>query len=168
MAFYNRINDTVILVQDNNFSNIFNNVKLDSLENSDRPDNLNLNKDKKVRERIIDYFTKHIYKDWLLNSKKFKRIFYYLKIENDDNNNVIVKLTDYNIDNHNPKSILEYENKLKYIKSELLTYNFIAKSIKSYLINKRKEWIMLPKYKHNIKKYMYKRLLKKIDKCLNK
>jgi hypothetical protein len=119
-----------------------------------------INYNPEIRQKIVKEYYKKLRNHWV---KHFKKVLSLLTVKKDPSGKEIAELVK---DESQPDETGDRDVKVDYLKTYILSKEYVAKVLNKFLIKHEIDWIDLAQYHHEIKKYMKKVLYKKLLKYL--
>jgi hypothetical protein len=117
-----------------------------------------LNSDPKMKKKITKYFLTLVLDKWL--RKDMNQILNYLQIDSAGNVDFVKNLG--SINTATKDSSRDADVKVRFLERYLINYEFINKMLLRYMRENGVLWVNLPAHKHEIKRFLMRKIIKKI------
>ena len=124
-----------------------------------------LNSDPKMKKKITKYYLSLVIDKWLKHD--MIDLLGYLQIDDKGFVDFIKNISKYDETSarHDNNTILD--NKIRFIEKYVVTYDFIYKLLIKYMRDNHVLWVNLPSHKSQIKRYIKKKIVKRIKDAIN-
>lgn len=124
-----------------------------------------LNSDPKMKKKITKYFMTLVLDKWL--RREMNQVLGYLQVDNAGNVDFIKNLNSYDANSAGRESQRDLDAKIRFLERFIIDYDFIYKILLRYMRENGILWVNLPSHKHEIKKYILRKIMKRIKAAIN-
>lgn len=119
-----------------------------------------LNSDPKMKKKITKYYLSLVIDKWLKSD--MIDLLAYLQADNTGVVDFIKNVSAYDESSVRRDNPINLDNKIRFLEKYIVTYDFIYKILLRYMKDNGVLWVNLPSHKSQIKRYIKKKIVKRI------